>query len=205
MRLLSDLRRSSNASSAAEFALILPLFLLLLLGTIDVGRYMWNAGQAEKATMMGTRYAVVTDMVPSGLYSYSYALSEAVPQGTVVPITRFPGLSCSSNNGTASCTCKTGGTCSFPLTVNQAAFTNIVTRMNSIYGGIGSNNVRIDYDWSGLGYSGNPNGSDVDPIVTVYLQDLPFRPLSLGTLGNLGLPGTSHSLTMEDGKGTAGN
>ncbi len=37
MMRLARLLRNQRASSAAEFALVLPLFLLLL-GTIDVGR-----------------------------------------------------------------------------------------------------------------------------------------------------------------------
>lgn len=205
MRRLANFWRDRSASSAAEFALVLPLFLLLLLGTIDVGRWMWSAGQAEKATMMGARYAVVTDMVPSDLYSYSFAISGGIPQGAVVPQTSFPGVSCSSNGGTVSCACVTGGTCSFGLTADQTAFDRVVARMNSIYGPVQADNVQIDYTWSGLGYAGDPNGSDVDPIVTVSLQNLSFRPLSLGTLSNLGLPGTSHSLTMEDGAGSRGN
>lgn len=197
--------RDIRASSAAEFALVLPAFLILLLGTIDVGRYMWNVGQAEKATQMGTRYAVVTDMVPSGLYTYSYAETGSVPQGNVVPQSLFPGVSCSATGGTVSCTCAAGGSCPFPSTVDQDAFDRVVGRMRTFYGGIGPDNVVINYSWSGLGYAGDPNGSDVDPIVTVLLKDLPFRPLITGTMGNLGLPGTSHSLTMEDGEGVRGN
>jgi hypothetical protein len=204
MMRLGAFLRNQRASSAAEFALVLPLFLLLLLGTIDVGRWMWNIGQVEKATQMGTRYAVVTDMVPSGLFNYSFAINGGVPQGTVVPQTSFPGVTCTSTGGTVSCSCAPGGSCAFGLAADQAAFNRIVTRMNTFYGGIGPDNVRIDYSWSGLGFAGDPNGSDVDPIVTISVQDLAFRPISLGTLANLGLPGTSHSLTMEDGEGVQG-
>lgn len=205
MRHLACLLRNQRAASAAEFALILPLFLLLLLGTIDVGRWMWNIGQVEKATQMGTRYAVVTDMVPSDLFNYSFAIDGGVPQGTVVPEASFPGVECTSAGGVVTCECADGGTCDFGMTADQAAFDRIVTRMNTFYGGIGPDNVVIAYSWSGLGFAGDPNGSDVDPIVSIRLRELPFRPISLGTLANLGLPGTSHSLTMEDGEGIEGN
>ncbi len=200
-----DFWRNQRAASAAEFALVLPLFLLLLLGTIDVGRYMWNVGQLEKATQMGTRYAVVTDMVPSDLYTYSFATAGGIPQGNVVPQSSFPGVSCTSDGTTATCTCYSGGQCAFGLTANSAAFNGVVNRMNQFYRGITPADVTIDYSWSGLGYAGDPAGSDVNPIVTISVSNQPFRPLSLGTLRNLGLPGTSHSLTMEDGQGTRGN
>lgn len=191
-----------RAASAAEFALVVPLLLIFLLGTIDMGRWLWNTSQAEKATQMGTRFAVVTDMVPSDLYEYSFAISGGVPQGTVVPQTDFPGVFCTSSGGVVSCQCKAA--CQFGTTADQAAFDRIVTRMRVLYGGIGPDNVRIDYDWSGLGYAGDPNGSDVDPIVTISLQGLSFRPIIFGTLANLGLPGTHHSLTMEDSRGQFG-
>ncbi|MWV28940.1 TadE/TadG family type IV pilus assembly protein [Aurantiacibacter rhizosphaerae] len=202
---LLRLCRNQRASSAAEFALVLPVFLLLLLGTIDVGRYMWNVGQLEKATQMGTRYAVVTDMVASDLFDYSFATSGNIEQGTVVPQSSFPGISCSSNGTAVSCTCLSGGTCAFGTTADATAFNRIVDRMAVLYRGITPGDVTVDYTWSGLGYSGDPNGSDVDPIVTVRVSNQQFKPLTLGTLQNLGLPGTSHSLTMEDGQGSLGN
>ena len=192
---------SDTRGTAAEFALVLPAFLILLFATIDVGRFMWFLGQAEKATMQGARYAAVTDMVPSDLADYSFATTGGVPQGDAVPQAQFPGVSCSSSQGTVSCVCLSGGTCAFGLTANDTAFTNIATVMRQMYGGIGKDNVRVDYTYSGLGFAGNPNGPDVDPIITVSLQNMQFRPLLLGTLGAIGLPGTSHSLTQEDGVG----
>lgn len=204
IRFLHSIGRDTRGS-AAEFALVLPLFLLLLLGTIDVGRFMWNTAQAEKATQMGARYAVVTDMVATGLYTYNFGLAAGISTGDVVPQSNFPGVVCSSSGGTVSCTCATGGSCSFPLTANQTAFNNIVTVMRNMYGAIGPDNVVVRYDWSGLGYAGNPNGSDVDPIVTIALVNLNFKPLISGTLGSIGVPGTSHSLTNEDGIGDFGH
>ena len=62
-RLLSD----QTASTAAEFAMVLPLLLLLMIGLVEAGRFMWTCNRAEKATQMGARYAVATDIVPAGL------------------------------------------------------------------------------------------------------------------------------------------
>ena len=77
--------------------------------------------------------------------------------------------------------------------------------MNQIYGGIGNQNVQIDYDWSGLGYSGDHNGSDVDPLVTVTVKNVAFRPIFLAGIFNFGLPDLSYTLTMEDGEGVYSN
>lgn len=198
LRLCADTR-----ASAAEFALVLPVFLLLFLGTIDVGRFMWNTAQLEKATMMGARYAVVTDMVPSALSTYNFASLSGVSSGDTVPQSAFPGVVCTAPSGTVSCTCI--ASCAFPTTANQTAFDNIVTTMRRFYGGIGPENVVVQYEYSGLGYAGNPNGSDVDPIVSVAVIGMDFNPLISGTIGSIGLPGTSHSLTNEDGEGSFSN
>ena len=48
--------------------MVLPLLLLFIFGIIDVGRLMWTWNRAEKATQMGARFAVVTDMVPPRCY-----------------------------------------------------------------------------------------------------------------------------------------
>ena len=52
------LLRDRTGSGAAEFSLVLPLLILLLLGMIDTGRYMWEYNRAEKATQMGARFSV---------------------------------------------------------------------------------------------------------------------------------------------------
>ena len=203
---LRHLIGDQRGASAAEYALVLPLLLIVLFGTIDVGRYAWSLNQAQKATQIGARWAVATDMVASGLYSYSFATSASVPQGTTVNATLFPGVVCQSSGGAVSCTCATGGSCSFPLTANSAAFTNLVNRMAKIEPDITANNVVVTYAWSGLGFSGDPNGADVAPLTTVSLRNLNFAPFtSLIFGGQVSLPAFAYSLPMEDGSGTSSN
>ena len=189
--------RDRTAAIAAEFALVLPIMILFLLGIMDVGYYAWAINQGEKATQMGARFAVATDIVPSGLASYSFASDGGIPQGTVVSATAFPGLICTST----ACTCK-GQSCAFGTTRNGTAFTNIVNRMRRVKPDITEANVRIDYDWSGLGYSGDPNGPDVAPIVTVRLVNMQHRPLYGILIGSVDLPDFAYSLTAEDSEGT---
>lgn len=197
--------RHERGSSAAEFALILPIFLLFLLGLIDVGRWVWSFNELEKATQTGARWAVATDMIPSALITYSFATQGNLTQGTVVPKSAFPGVRCvGTSAGTPTCTCKTGGTCSFSTTGNTAAFTTLLTRMQQIQPSIGAANLIVDYDWSGLGFSGDPNGPDVAPIVTVSVQNLRFPLLfMLGT--DVSMPTSRYSMTLEDGQGTVSN
>ncbi|MBX7541292.1 TadE/TadG family type IV pilus assembly protein [Qipengyuania sphaerica] len=191
--------RDVRGATAAEFAMVVPIMIIFLFGIMDAGFYAWTLNQGEKATQMGARWAVATDMVPSDLRTYSFATSGGISQGEVVPQSAFPGVTC-TNTG---CTCK--GTCSFGLNRDAAAFDQIVARMQDYYADIEAENVQIDYDWSGLGFSGDPNGPDVAPIVTVRLIDMQHDPLFGLLIGSFGLPDFAYSLTAEDSEGTFSN
>lgn len=201
-RIIADI----GGSSAAEFALVLPLLLIFIFGIIDAGRVMWEWNRAEKATQMGARYAVTTDLVPAGLGSYQFASTGGLVQGEPVPQANFPGVRCTSNGTSATCTCKAGGTCAFGLAGNQTAFDKLVARMRAFRPGITASNVVIDYDYSGLGFAGDPNGPDVAPLITVKLQNLTFVPITFLTFGGaISLPDFGATLSLEDGDGSVAN
>lgn len=207
MRAPLPLRRDNRGATLAEFALVLPLALIFLLGLVDAGRYLYNVNQAQKAVQIGARWAVATDILASDLVDYSYVISGGVTQGDTVPEADFPGAECSSSSGTLSCACPSGGTCDYDLSVvNQASFDAMVARMQQIYGAIDPDDVHVNYIYSGLGYAGDPTGPDVAPFVTVSLEGMQFRPAS-GILFNaiLNLPNFSQTLTMEDGRGSGSN
>lgn len=200
---LKVLWRRSNGAVGAEFAMVLPLLVLLLLGMIDVGRYMWTLNQVEKATQMGARMAVVTDMVSTGLANQNYG--SALGQGATITTASFGAARCSSPAGTLSCTCLTTP-CPTLTPVDNTAFAAITTRMNQIAGIVAPANVQVTYTNSGLGYAGDPNGPDVAPIVTVTAVNVGFNSLIGQFFGiNLWLPDVSTSLTLEDGQGNFSN
>lgn len=186
--------RDPRAASAAEFAMVLPLLLLFIFGMIDVGRLMWTWNRAEKATQMGARFAIVTDMVPATLATQNFALSNGIPGGSPVPISAFSTTTCDN----VGCTNGWG--------YDSAAFNAVVARMRLMMPTITAANVVIDYENVGLGYAGDPNGPDVAPLVTVRLRNMTFRPLSLFIFnGNFSLPDFRTALTLEDGAGTVSN
>ena len=51
--LLIRLAHCRAAGSAAEFAMVLPLLLIFLLGIIDVGHMMWTWNRAGKSNANG--------------------------------------------------------------------------------------------------------------------------------------------------------
>lgn len=200
--LLPRFWRNECGGPAAEFALVVPILLLFLLGILDAGRLMWTWNEAEKATQMGVRFAVATNPVASGIKTYSYAVSGGIPQGDPIPSSSFSGISCTS----AACTCKSGGACPFGTARDGTAFTALVARMARFKSDITAADVTIDYDYSGLGYAGDPNGPDVAPLVTVRLRNLTFTPVTAMLFGaQLTLPDFAATLSMEDGDGTTSN
>ncbi len=206
MKRLRKFLADPSAATAAEFALILPVALLFLLGIIDVGRYFWSINRLEKAVQVGTRYAVSTSLVASGLNSEDY-VGATCPSGTLNPgdtICReaLDAVVCTAS----SCTCA-GSNCPSDLASDAAAFTNIVGRMRVIAPQIGTGDVRISYSGSGIGYAGDPHVDDagdplsqISPVVTVQVLNQRMRAISLLGVG-MRLPSFQYSQTLEDGEG----
>lgn len=194
----------TRAASAAEFALVLPLLMMLLFGVIDAGRFMWEFNRAEKATQAGARYAVVTDVVAGGLTTTKFAgktfSGVTLNAGDRIPASALPTVTCTDTT----CTC---GSCitGIPGTYNSTAFTNIVTRMQYMMPSIQASNVTVEYSGSGLGFAGDPNGSDVSPLVTVKLTGMQFKPLAFLLFATIQMPDFATTLTAEDLSGTESN
>ena len=204
--LLRRLRRCNSGSTAAEFALTLPLLLIFILGIIDAGRLAWEYNRTEKATQVGARIAVVTDLFPSGLVSQDYADGVTLTQGDRIPASALGEITCTEAAG---CKCAVApcpgavGTLDFTSTgVFKSVF---LKRMQFMNPRIKSTNVELHYTGSGLGYAGDPNGMDIAPIVTVKLTGMTFTPITTFLFASVNLPSFSTSLTAEDASGTQSN
>lgn len=206
MTMLNRLEKRTRlvaGSVGAEFAMVLPLLLLLLFGVIDAGRYMWTLNSVEKATQMGARMAVVTTMVPTDLASKNFGTT--LGQGAPIPTASFGSMQCQMSGGSLACTCVSN--CSgIGVTADPVSFGGVAARMNQIAGVIAPANVRITYTNVGLGYAGDPTGPDVAPLVTVSAINVGFDSLIGRMFGiNLTLPTVSAALTLEDGQGSFSN
>lgn len=56
---LRRLAAQESGASAVEFALILPILVALLIGTIDLGRMAWTKMEVQAAARAGANYALV--------------------------------------------------------------------------------------------------------------------------------------------------
>lgn len=197
-----------RGASAAEFALVLPLALLFLFGTIDAGRYAWLINRLEKGAQEGVRYAVVTDVVPTGLNTYNTVGLNC--GGTVLePSDRI----CAEALGTITCTASGCNCAQAPCpalgTTNSAAFENIASRV-ARFAPVGAGDITVSYSGSGIGFAGDPAVtdagdplSDIAPLVTVEIDGIEMRALLLFG-GGVAMPRVSSSMTLEDGTGTVG-
>jgi hypothetical protein len=194
--------RDQSGSTAAEFGLVFPLLLLLLFGIIDGGRWIWTYNQAEKATQMGARMAIVTDMIEPGVAT-SYVGVGGLTQGDVIPASAFGLVRCTSTG----CTCVTTP-CPTLGTENTTAFNTVVTRMKYFLPSLTAANVTVEYSSSGLGYAGSPVLPDLSPMVTVKIGTptaLQFRPLTILAIRPVNMPAFTTTLSAEDLSGAVSN
>lgn len=200
-----------SGSSAVEFAIVLPLLLVFLLGLIDAGRWLWTYNRAEKATQMGARFAVVTDPISPGI-STSYLGVGGLTQGDIIPASAFGKITCTGSGSgasvTATCTCTTAP-CPALGTASSTSFNNILQRMQLFLPELSASNVAVEYSSSGLGYAGDPYGRDLSPIVTVKIGGpataLSFTPITSFLLTTMSMPTSTTSLTAEDLNGSDSN
>jgi pilus assembly protein CpaE len=175
--------------SSVEFALVAMVFFLFIFGIFDFGRALWQWNAAAKATHWGARYAVVNDIVATGLANYDGLVAAggnglSVPVGAIVPNP----VICDVNG------CNGYG----PLDV--AAFNGIVASMQQIYDRIQPENVVVEYEHIGFGFAGNPYGPDITPMVRIRLQGMVFNLVTPGLSGlvTITMPEFLTSLAGED-------
>jgi Flp pilus assembly protein TadG len=173
-------------STLVEFAIVMPLFLLILFALIDFGRMGFEYVMANKAVQMAARVAVTRPPACAGVPEIN--TRGAVPAGTTPP-----------NFGT---NCRAGNTvCAAPATVSCFGNTNNATAAEiwntvRVLMPVGAqvSNLHFSYIYtSELGFLGGP----YVPMVNVEIRNLNFQfvmPLdglaALAGSADANLPGT---------------
>lgn len=67
---MKRLRMSERGATLVEFAIVLPLLMLLIMGTIDMGRYMAARSSVNTATREAARYGSSVGLNPDDLARY---------------------------------------------------------------------------------------------------------------------------------------
>ena len=99
--------RNERGASLVEFAIVLPVLLLLLIGLIEIGRFTYYSILASSAARAGVQYGaqnLATAVDRNGMTS----AAQLDGRQTAATWTITPNYYCSSNNGPL-VTCPTGG------------------------------------------------------------------------------------------------
>ena len=76
---LIDLWRRREGAAAVEFGLIAPVFLFLLLGTIEIGRLLWTQNALNYAVQEAARCTTLNTCGSGGAAAYAATLSTDIP------------------------------------------------------------------------------------------------------------------------------
>jgi len=163
-------RKRRRGQALVEFALVLPVFLLLLLIAVDFGRLFFSYIEINNAAREGASYAAQSPTDATGIQTHVVQETNAQAQrgaGTV----SAPTVTCKDSTGTAiACSSSTGGTGpgnTVTVSVTEP-FTFFTPLMNGFFGG--SFNMGASATAVVLGYAassgGTPPGSCPPPTAS---------------------------------------
>ena len=213
--MMLSIRHDHTGAVFAEFAILLPIVVFIVCGSIDFLYAFYQLNAAAKATEVGARIASVSDPVAAGLNDLpdEAVLNGEQPGGVLPSFT----VTCSD----IKCSC--AGTCTGMAynPFNAKAMDRIVygqsaascskaeasyaIGMCNILASITPTNVVIVYTQTGLGYAGRPGGPV--PTITVSLRDMQFQFFFLTALlgVQIAMPPMSTTVTAQDLCSAGGN
>jgi len=157
-------RRNDKGSVLVEFAVVLPLFLILLFAIIDFGQIYLRWILAEKATELAVRLLVVRAPLCAGVPTFNDRANGAPRE---LPFGSSCGLIANlcANPGTISCN---------GANADSDDFDDIIARVGSFLPTqVQPDNLLFTYSFANLGFLGGP----YVPLVSVELQgdvEVPF-------------------------------
>jgi Flp pilus assembly protein TadG len=108
-RLIRRWRNESEGSSFVEIAIVLPLFLLMVVPAVDVGRLLYAAIEVESASEAGAMYGVKNPGDVAGMQTASLSGASNLAG---VSATATYGCECSDGSGVVA-NCSTTPTCTY--------------------------------------------------------------------------------------------
>ncbi len=200
MAIIFRIFRDCGGASLIEFTLVFPIVMMVTFGTVDVMYMLHEWNLASKATYRGARVAIISDPAAPAV---SNPVFTAGREGS-------PCFDVATGAPDATVNCPTFDVTCTSATCNNAAFTAIVTAMQGIFPRIQPANVRVRYQTTGLGWSGQPGGLPMN--VTVSIQCMSHQMFFLGqwagwlvspatacqTFNSMPMPTFSSTLLSED-------
>jgi Flp pilus assembly protein TadG len=118
---LRSVLRNSEGSSFVELALVLPIFMLIFVPAIDIGRAIYASIEVASAAQAGAAYGIQNPTDVSGMQSASVAGASNI---SGVSATATYGCEC-SDGSSASTSCATTPTCTY----NYVNYVDVVATM----------------------------------------------------------------------------
>jgi Flp pilus assembly protein TadG len=124
--------RSGIGQAFVELALVLPIFILLLVGTAELGRLAYASIEVSNAARAGVAYGAQSHITASDITGIQLAATQDAPNITSMtpPVVT---LSCSCSNGTA-ISCATAGTnCVSPARIIEYVQVSTAAPVNTVF------------------------------------------------------------------------
>lgn len=180
---------NQSGATALEFAIVVPVFLMLTLAGIDLALLSHRLNQAQAAARIGARIAIVSPIIATSMAEFD--TTDYAP-GTSIPAADIPAQVCGGRpDGAFECS-------SGPADITTANL--VLDRIRQVLPDADASNLQIAYTYTGLGTVGNPIGMDFEPLTTVGIVRLKYVPLSSRLFGSptVNLPIRTATLTGED-------
>ena len=131
--------------AALEFAMILPVLLVMTFGALEGGLLLFDYHRLSEATRRGLR--------------------EALIQPSIIDLADL-------GSSSVACTGSGGVSCGNATVDSSASFDAIVVAMRQVFPSLSADNVTVTYADSGLDISGT--GETVTPLITVGITGLTY-------------------------------
>jgi Flp pilus assembly protein TadG len=207
--------RDITGSVLVEAAVVMPLFLVVALGTVDATNLFHEYQMADKAAYYGARVAAVSNPVASTVASYLNLTNPPYTAAQLANASCDTSGSCggwcfsaATGNTTGNCpsglsyTCQ-AGSCTNSGSYSSTAFTPILTAMQSVYPQLQAANVKIVYTQiDNSGFAGNLSWNVTVSILPTQTHQFYFISGLINLLGgrvaaSSNIPAYASTLTAE--------
>lgn len=147
--LFRRLLRDEDGAFQIEFALTMPILMLLSLGLLEFSLLAFDYQRASEASRRAVRFVIIGNNIPN-----TANLLQANP----------PIITCTSSGGVVSCQNAS------PSTDANARFQAMLASMQQVLPGIQEENVRITYESADVGGADQAGG--IIPLVTIEIVGL---------------------------------
>lgn len=122
-----------------EFALVIPVFLLLLFGLIDIGRLVYVNNALAEGAREGARWGSVQSRsnAPSTIQTFTLGIMAAVPNATVT-------ITCQNANGTSVTTCRSNNILTVQVSSQVTMFTPVISNIIGVQTYTATSKVKVN-------------------------------------------------------------